>query len=523
MDLKYSFANVTRRLFCCASDRYLYQFVVFTLLTLLLKIVYIYASSVWKVDVFFYIEGARKIFDGAVLYKDYGEIKPPGVFFIYYLLLKSFGYHNMLLSVKFLNIITHVISALLISITGRSLFDKKTGFSLGLLMVVVLSIDRNFWPSNVMLFSMPFLILFIHMFTRKEISPGVVDYLLAGFFLGIGSVISTNLVVMALVVPVFALCKTKNIFSAMKHSLMSFLGFCVPYAFVIYYLASNHAIDDWLWWNFEWAAIYSGSKPVLTRIFHYIYGFFRTWELLPLYVAGFYSAYKILKSREYKADIKAMFIVTVFFSALLSRASFAKSEHRYYMYLIPAFLILAGYSRDKILPFIERRLVKRFLIFFVVLGLLVTNIYSAVKPYDSKLLKRKELHNWIISNSGGDDKIYVWEEGFEVYFMTKRKMATSFYSPDQHLTYTYAWKGNNYENIERPWTKFMDEITSEKPLLIVDLTKSFEFKMQKQADAPLVNRVENFKKYVFESYSKVKEFKEGDIWILKSDMTSVLK
>ncbi|OHD11710.1 MAG: hypothetical protein A2Y41_11390 [Spirochaetes bacterium GWB1_36_13] len=54
------------------------------LLTLSFKLIYLFDFAIRSPDEFFYIQGAKSLLDGKVLYKDFGEIKPPGIFFLYF-------------------------------------------------------------------------------------------------------------------------------------------------------------------------------------------------------------------------------------------------------------------------------------------------------------------------------------------------------------------------------------------------------------------------------------------------------
>ena len=109
-----------------------------------LKLMYLFGSPLWRRDLLFFIQGARTMLDGCVLYRDIGDIKPPGIFFLFYIMGLLFGYSNILISIKGLALAFQTIAAFFFFKTGASIRGRKYGVMLGVLFVVAVSIHWQF-------------------------------------------------------------------------------------------------------------------------------------------------------------------------------------------------------------------------------------------------------------------------------------------------------------------------------------------------------------------------------------------
>ena len=498
--------DIIKQWFNKISERGLvWHFFIFVITGFLLKLVYLFASPIWRVDLFFYIQGAKTMLDGGVLFKNFVEIKPPGIFFIYYWLSLLFGYSNILVSIKFLALLSQSLTALFVSATASRVYTKKAGFAAGMAFLLAASVCYSFWPPNIMLIALTVWFCFIYI---QKTVPGYLFF--AGLFLGISSAISTNLILFTLIVPVLCIINDRSIKRFIIGCLTAFSGFMAVWLSMAVYFYLNNALTDWLWWNFRWASIYGGTRPVYLWIFNFFWGMIRSWQILPLYALSFYSLYAITKKRLYRKHRDYLVLGVLFVVSLLSRLAFGKSEPRYYLYMVPFMVLLLPLAIEY---FKKPQLKKISYIFlsFVIISLSYTSFEGISKSY-RRFVTRKALHDAIKEFSDPSDKIFVWSEGYEVYLMSERSMAGSFFSPAQHLANGYIWMRNGFRNIDVPWQKFMSEFATDQPELIVDLTGKFKGAGEEYYERPLLDYMNSFIKEVNENYYVVSEVGRAVIW-----------
>ncbi len=487
-----------------------YHFFLFLIVAILLKLVYLFASPIWRVDIFFYIQGAKTMLDGGVLFKNFVEIKPPGIFFIYYWLSLVFGYSNILVSIKLLALLSQSLTALFVSTTASRIYTKKTGFAVGMAFLLSSSICYSFWPPNIMLIALTPLLVSIWLCFLYIQKPMIAYLFFTGLCMGISSVISTNLILFTLIVPILCLMSYKSLKKFLAGCLIAFAGFIVVWLLLAVHFYLNNALTDWLWWNFKWASIYGGTRPIYLRIFNFFWGMIRSWQILPLYVLSFYSLYIITKKRLYQNHQDYLVLGILFVISLLSRLAFGKSEPRYYLYMVPFMVLLLPLAIKGFKKILVKKTTFIFLA-YIIIALSYTSFEGISKPY-RRIVTRKVLHEAIKEFSEPTDRIFVWSEGYEIYLMSERSMAGSFFSPAQHLANGYIWMRNGFRNIDVPWQKFMIEFATDQPELIIDLTGNFKGEGEEYYDKSLFGYMKSFIKEVNEKYSIVSEFGSAVIW-----------
>jgi len=147
-----------------------------------------------------------------------------------------------------------------------------------------------------------------------------------------------------------------------------------------------------------------------------------------------------------------------------------------------------------------------------------------VKAVFSK--EKKEAVEWIIANSKADDKLFVWGEGLDYYYSTGRKMATRFFSTNQHLDYPYLWEQNAYQDIDYPWNQFLEEIENDKPVYIIDYSGihgDFNQERQKSRKQPLKYYMNCFKNFVYKNYERIKNIGTIPMFLDLKSLKKVVK
>jgi len=491
------------------SQNYKIQLILFLLAGIIFKSFYLLNSSFWITDIFCYIEGAKSIIDGQTIYKNFGDIKPPGIFWIYFLLIKIASYDKIFISLKFLVICFQTLSALCLSRIGDNLFKKRVGLYLGLSFLFFLSLEFRFWSPNIMLLSLLPLLTAIFFLTKNKLNPSNLDIFLTGIFFSLGTIISTNLILMTFLIPITISYRTKNIKKIIKESFIGFCGFVIIFIATFFYFYKQESLPDFLWWNFQWPLIYS-YKPIPLKIINFFYGLFKTWELLPLYIIASFSIYKIIKTKEFKTDKVALFLISFLGISILTRLTLSKPQPRYYLYLIPALLLPCAYFHN--LKLLNKKNYQLLWSLIIIAALGFNWHLSKKHSSDGWVASREKIYEWIKNHTAKNDFIFVWPLGKEFYYKTKRRMATSFFSPKHHLAYVYAWEHNNYKNLHLPWEKFTAELKRDNPKLIIDLTGNFSYPEENLARPKLVNLVDNFRKKIYHNYNNSISFGKIKIW-----------
>lgn len=482
-------------------------FLLFLSFGLILKLVYLFGSVIWSTDLYFYIQGAKTMMDGGVLYKDFGEVKPPGIFFIYLVLAYAGCYKNILISVKILSIAFQTFTAFFFYKIGKGLWDIRTGVILGLTYLIAVGINYQFWPANVMpLYILPVSIgLFLLIKNDFMLRPQ--DVFWSGLFICLGFLISSNVIFYVLLFPVLTFRLTKSIKSSIKNSMIAFSGFIIPLLLLFYYFYHNQALYDWYWWNLKWAGIYGNFGPLWQKFLKIFSGMFLSWAWYPLYFFSFIGIYRIFRDRLYLKDKSAFFALSILLASLLSRLMLDKYVSRYNLYLLPGLLVCSYLS----FKFKFKTYTKIILCLWIISGLIYTNIASLSAPYQKNIESKKDTFDWIQKNTKETDKIFVWQEAGEIYFFSGRPMATSFFSPYMHL-YSREWRMENYKYLDYPWHKFFEEFRRDKPVLVIDTSGNFSLDVENKSEGKLKEYMVEFKNIVKDDYRLAVEFGNTKIW-----------
>ena len=454
------------------------QFEIIAILLLfgiLLRITYLLASDIWRVDLFFYIEAARTMLDGGILYKHFGDSHPPLGYFEFYWMAKFFGYNNFYLTIKVFTVVIQTLTAFIVYAIFSNIFSHRKGLCYALVFIILVTIDVTLWPHNIPFTHLLPVFAGIYFLVKDDFSPSFFSFFLSGFMFACATLLSTNVIFYTLLVPTITM--VNNGFKIKKiiiDGAVAFIGFLIPFIMFGIYFYVNDALSDWYLWNVISASTYSGYKSGFWNFINLFYGLIKLWRWYPFVILSIFALYKILKDKLYKNNKFMIFILGVLICSVISKLMMNKSVERYNLYLLPGILFLLGTG----FGFISAKYKKIYMIItavFVAVVLLQVN-YSAWKnPYDRSFHVRNNLKKWIKENVQKNDRIFVWIEGYEIYYETKQKRAlNSFYSPGEDLDKAKLWRSNNYKNIDKFWEKFLEEFKTYPPEYIVDLTLNLE-------------------------------------------------
>ncbi len=475
---------------------------------MLLKLVYLLAAQVWRVDIYFHIQSAKTILDGGVLFKDFGNSHPAGIVFLHWSLIQLFGYENISIALKVTALLSQTIAAFILYKIIYSFYDKTIGLVISLIFLLALAINWELWPANIMLFYILPVFAGIYVLVLNQEKQRFFSYFLAGICFSISTLLSTNTIFYTLLVPAFSIYRNRSFKYFFLHSIAGFLGFLIPFAINMAYFIYNDALIDYYNWNILWGAIYAGYRPWYERIFvAFPFSLIKTWAWFPLYIVFGYGVYHLVREKLYRNNAYAFFALALFAVALLSRLGMVRSNIRYSLFLLPGLIIMLpiAWNYFKVSKHYDKK--KQYgylLVLFIIFALAQTNLkaYRVSRYYVD--YNRKNLHEWVISNSDKDDSIFVWHEGYEIYYRTGRKMATGIFSTSEFLESLSAWKADNFEHLGIFYEKFIEEFKRDKPLLVIDLKPDFRLKNKWKRENKIEYYFQKFYSYFKEHYEMVK-------------------
>jgi hypothetical protein len=123
-------------------------FLIIALSGFVLKLTYLFASRIWRVDLYYYIDAAKTMLSGGVLYRDFGCSHPPLGYFEFYWMARLFGYDNMYLTIKIGALVIQTLTAYIVYLIFTRIHNSKTGLVRALLFLALISLSTDFWPTT---------------------------------------------------------------------------------------------------------------------------------------------------------------------------------------------------------------------------------------------------------------------------------------------------------------------------------------------------------------------------------------
>lgn len=473
------------------------------------KFSYLFASVIWRADLYYYMEFARTMLDGGVLYKDFGCSHPPFGYLEFYWIAKIFGYDNFYFATRACGNVIHLFTAFIVFLSCEKLYGFRKGLLYSIFFVFLTSSDMGFWPNNIPLtFMLPMFTAF-YFLIKDQFKPGALSWFFFGFFVSCATMISTNVVFYALMVPFISIANNgMNFRKILKDSTIAFGGFLIPIIGMAVYFYLHNALSDWYFWNIIWGSLYGSYKPWYVRIGHFFKGLLTNYAMFPVFAISVYAFIKAVRNRKtFKAELFA-FIVAAFITAIISKLIMNKSVTRYNLYMIPGlfFVLLFGFEISK--GKLKKVLISVSLILLAI-STIISNTNAWLHPHHKGFFAdRNELREAIIKTVPADKTIFVWDTGYEIYYETRRKRSkTSFFSPSEFLDKSRLWKDQKYKGTEAMWSRFLSEFTANPPDYLIDYTYNFDSTDWEPKDGKRENIhkvcYDKFYSFVAENYKEI--------------------
>ncbi len=474
----------------------------------------------WTNDEFCYLTGAQELSRGEVLYRDFGDIKPPLIFYIYLLFLKIFGVSEVLTGLKIgilvLTTINIFLFWLILRETSLPLHIKGAGV---LIFALFLTAGKNgqFLAGNTEIYSLPFLLFSLWLFWkwREEFHPLLI---FPGFLLALSSLVNTkNLLLFPALLSFVGIREGKN---SIKKVLFLSLGFSLPFLYFLIYFWSRNALGDFYLWQVKWASIYSRQHHFKEKWINTFRGFafLKQWYLLYFFILVYLGNLLFARERRKISNLEK-FVLSLLFLSLLARSFTGKKALRYYILLYPFLVQISCFGIARFFSFKSGRgvfagkILLTFSLIFFSLYHWEKNLYRnflAIRNFNPDHVNNNPFVRYIISHSTSRDKIFVWDEGDFYYFLTQRPMATSFWSPMVVLVDESLWRLNKYKGIEIFWERFFKELKRDSPLFILDYKNYF---CTREDDGEIIDRYqEKLLSYVRKHYEVVLRKENVILW-----------
>ena len=498
---------------------------------LLIVLIFVFRSVIfpvvsWKADEFFYLTGAREINAGRVIYTDFADIKPIGIFYIYALADKLAGGNLKcdLFMLRIFSVAAVFLISLMLWYIGCTLYNNRAGYFAALFFVLYSTCVRGseVLAANTELFSVLFMTASICFFCRGRFRCGYVDLLSAAFFLSLAFLINSRCGITVLAYVVFLFLFSENKMRVFLKTLASAAVFLLPIGFIILYYWQIGHLDDYINWQFVFTKYYAGAYSLFMRIFRgiLVYRFFA--GLLPML---FFAGYLFLGASGSKDggrfNYAGLFLLILLATLWLSAFAGGKHVERYYFQMFIPLVMLAGAGLDGFLTTHDSVAVRWLLIFMLLsspmiyLNMNLLSIWLDKKPmtYQAFMAERQPAVEYIQKNSSPDDAVLVWPFGDIFYCAAERKLATPIYDPSGHLL------GGKYlntkERVDQFYGMFFEKLEKSRPAVIVDSTEGFGTEGS-DINEYMVPYLEELRDYVRTNYDKIDIAGKYDVYKRKN-------
>jgi len=421
-----------------------------------------------------------RIINGAVVYKDVWDHKPPVIFLLNVISFKLFGLSQW--SIWILEFVFILLSVFILYITLARLFSSNVAFLISILFIICIA-QLGIYNSPE-LYSLLFQLMLIYLFLFGAASRIKLNCLLMGFLTALCFYTKQTCAGIGVIIGLWFIFE----FITRKASLKVFfskigflcLGFFIPTIIILLYFLFNNSLETF--WSaaflYNFAQIYSS---IFAKINAMIFGLdlLRQFTGLSIFaLAGwFLSLYLIHPAAGSLTDIdlkkyqKLIFLISigVVVETVLSGISPFAFDH-YYLTLLPVFCLstaLLIYMLYHLIQRTEVLLARYMLLVFLLLILSIQfSSRSLYWPFSYRNFSsgQAEIVNYIDNNSAPNDSVLLVGAESSINFLAKRVSPTRF-------VYQYPLANELYTN-QKMLDVFFSDIQKNKPRLIIDTKNS---------------------------------------------------
>lgn len=337
-----------------------------------------FTRSVIDWDESIYLLVGDNILQGGIPYREIWDNKGPLLYFIFAFIIKITA--RSIIGLRLFTTIWAAITAFLIFLIGKKLYNKISGIFASLFFIILISdLELGGLASNAELFFILPVLIGIYIVLFREIN--LKNLFFSGILLGLAFNIKTiSIFDFAALLFFILLTKIKkkiNFLKTVNHLLLFFLGFLVPFFIFVVYFYRKEFLNGFLSTIFNNTALFISYSidplSIIKNFIVFIYHIFiETWAvsiLAIIAISGYISGL-------YEKNEKVKFLLIWLFFLL----SGIIIHHRFWSHMfiqaIPAVCLLAGLSLAKIFTLKINKLTFVFLILCLSLGMIYPVRYN---------------------------------------------------------------------------------------------------------------------------------------------------
>ena len=388
------------------------------------------------------------LLQGILPYTEAYNMKFPGIYFVYALILKIFGqtHTGIHLALVFVNIATSILFFFL----GKRLFNNVVGVitASSFLILTLSPTVQGFWANSehfVILTAIGGILLMLRALEKQT----MIGMFLSGLLLGMTFLIKQHGIFFSLFGFIY-LCSTYFIkrHAPLKKTLFSIglfiLGIITPFGLTIILFLVAGNFDKFWFWTFKYASEYATRIPISQGIAKFKWSF--TQIIKPdflIIIGSFIGMFGPIWNKTIRH--KMPFFYGFFIASFLSICPGFYFRPHYFILLMSAIPLLAGIGVYSLIEKIKSSRTQAIVTLFIVVIFLSYPIVNqrdflfklspgeacratyGLNPFPESL----KIADFINKNTDKNDRIAVLGSEPQIYFYSKRKAATGY-------VYTYA-------------------------------------------------------------------------------------
>lgn len=418
---------------------------------------------------------AHNLINGENLYSYLWDHKPPGIFAVYMLGERLWGYDQR--SITYVGILFSIISLYFIYLYLKHAYGKEVAFIGSLLWVLASnSVTLQANQPNVELFMNTFSLIGIWAYSCSR--GNRTGYL---FLSGASWAIASTFKMIAVFPAVFI---SLHIFYLLKNSdlkyrigrwiylnFIFFIPFVIFWALIFGYFASDGRFPDFYKAVFKYNQYYSGN------MFHNIVAFFASPNLLfhaslrDVWILAFLSACWFFRQ---KNDPERMFLILLTLGVSIQIASPGQYYPHYYQLILPILCITSAVViwnfYNQVLSTANKSL-KTVLYLCLLFPFLFLGYHqirylnsdpfliSSLK-YGNQFIQSYYVGRYIKENTNADDEIFAWGADSGIYYYSKRNSVSG-------ISYIYPLLKGPQDMRDLKTKQVFEDVTSRQPLFFI--------------------------------------------------------
>ena len=451
-----------------------------------------------------YVYAAQEILRGKLPYKDFYNMKFPGVY--YFNALIFFLFSDSLSVVKFTLLLLNFCSAFFIYRIACVWYNNQIGkLAAGIFLIFCSCFSAQGWTANAEHFVIFFGTMGIFVAGLFFTKNNILYFFLAGFFLACATICKQQGILFA-VFQVIQLILSKTLFQRNRISAISFfktlavyvLGFSIPIGLMLIYFYEKKVLDDFYFFTVQYASSYGNQITPFKEVWHFRPIF---WDACGFWILFFSMFYNAIKSRTF---LKTHLNVILFFACSFAASSVGwYYRAHYFQFIFPAAAIMSAFMVSELKEIWKIKYVnlKSYLVlsFIAVLILQMGYIFSdsnekiidKMYPHDY-FFNKKQIADKINEKFGDENyKIGIIGNEPEIFFYTKKQSASGF-------MYIYSLV-EKHKFADSLTLQFFKEMENRKPEILMYFT---DYKISPE-NPKTVNQITNWYNQFKQNYSPI--------------------